>query len=147
MVMTERAADDSLLHLCDTGQAQESPHMRQACMQAVIDRASPACMRSITRGSYMFINEMGHVIAVPFNSVGLMGVVCVFGLLPWIGLVRSAFIRSAQTATQLLHEHPPEHTVVILNGDRSDGFGEQSVRRRIASPPTLGDESNSLKFI
>lgn len=134
-VLTERSADDSLLKLCASGTARESPHMRQACMQVAIDRASPAFMRALTRGAYRFTNEAYDTVTMPFRGLGVLGLLII------IAIVHYAVMTRSPTAfnTGELTDPKREHTIVVLNGDRRPYREEESshLRQRIVAPPTL----------
>ena len=139
MVVGERTADDELIHLCRSGQARESPHMRTACMQATIDRASPAVIRAVTRGAYLFLNELYTLVSVPFRAIGVASAVALMGVLPWINAVRGFFSGTSHDVHREMAQ--PEHTVVILqNGDRADALTNASTHRRIACLPSLLEE-------
>jgi len=127
MVSNERSADDELVLLCRDGAAQSSVHMRHACMEAEVDRASPAFVRAVTRGAYNLGAELGSMAAYPLQSSAMTGVM-VMSVLPWIGTIRSLFVGGGDRHRNRAGD--AEHTVFILhNGDRAD-VGD-SLRRRI----------------
>jgi hypothetical protein len=140
MIVSERAADNTLLELCAEGRARESPLMRAACMQATVDRASPAFARAITRGAYSFANELYALLSVPFKAISLASAVGVLGVLPWLGALRT--LLPANVSDPHREAAQAEHTVVILqNGERAPALTAGSLHKRgsVAWPPMLTD--------
>jgi len=145
MVVGERAADDELVELCSQGAARESTLMRQACMQATVDRASPVIARALTRGAYSFAREVCTLLEMPFRTLTIAGVVGFLGFLPWLGTLRSVMGMGIRAGSED-DPSPGEHTIMILqNGDRSDGITErQLVHRRVKWLPSDGFDHDSL---
>ena len=119
MILSERSADDELVHLCALGTARESAHMRAACMQATVDRASPAMARALTRGAYAFASELYMLLSEPFKACSLLGAVGALSMLPWIGtLWQVCTIGALGGDGREGGSHDRDHTVVILrNGE------------------------------
>jgi hypothetical protein len=140
MIVTERSSDDELMHLCTSGAARESAHMRAACMKATVDRASPALARALTRGAYAFASELCAIFSEPFKACSLLGAVGVLSVLPWVGTLWTVLI--AGNAAELARGRGAggagdgEHTVVILrNGEMPwDPAGGRHASLRFRSP-------------
>lgn len=122
MIVVERSDDDELVHLCTSGAARESAHMRSACMKATVDRASPAIARALTRGAYAFASELYALFSEPFKAFSLMGAVGVLSVLPWINTLWYMLVGSATMSEVRRGDRgvasDSDHTVVILrNGE------------------------------
>jgi hypothetical protein len=120
MIVTERSSDDELMHLCTSGAARESAHMRAACMKATVDRASPALARALTRGAYAFASELYALFSEPFKACSLLGAVGVLSVLPWVGTLWTVLIAGnvAEVSRGRGASGEGDHTVVILrNGE------------------------------
>lgn len=133
MISNERRSDDDLVELCTSGKAQGSAHMRQACMNATVDRASPAIARALTNGAYNLVAEIAAMAAFPLQSSAMTGVV-VMSVLPWLSAIKSFF-----TPSRLQQTGDHEHRVFILhNGDRADPEDRAGLRpRHRALPPSV----------
>ena len=117
MIVTERSTDDELVHLCTSGAARESAHMRSACMRATVERASPAVARALTRGAYAFVSEMYVLFCEPFKACSFLGAVGVLSVLPWANTLWTALVGSI-SKTARIYSDEGDHAVVILrNGE------------------------------
>lgn len=147
LISTERTAEDGFVQMCEQGSNRESVHMRQACMRATVDRASPILFGALTRGTYAFLRELYALVSLPFQAAGLVGVVSLLGVLPWLDAARRFIFPSGQTTPT---PSAPEHTVFVLNtSDRappislgglrhmSNGLGYSS--KPLLAPPAFCD--------
>ena len=73
VVSSERRSDESLLELCSAGKAAESARMRNACMGAKADQASPILFKVLSRTAYATINEVYQLLFAPMQSMSLSG--------------------------------------------------------------------------
>lgn len=120
MVVGERASDDELIDLCRSGAARQSSHMRSACMQATVDRASPAVVRALTRGAYAFVHEVYALVCEPFRAMSLVGVVGALSVVPWIGSLRGMLgMAEASYSSSTRDGGTTDPTVVILHNGRA----------------------------
>jgi len=118
MIVTERSSDDELIHLCTSGAARESAHMRAACLKATVDRASPALARALTRGGHAFASELYVLFSEPFKACSLLGAVGVLSVLPWVSTLWTLFVAGNATGVAPIRGSDGDHTVVILrNGE------------------------------
>ena len=86
IVREERAQDYELLELCSRGDARSSPKMREACLQARADRASPLLAKAIVYAVSTAFNDFSATVGSPFKfSVLLMFIVSSVALpvIPW----------------------------------------------------------------
>lgn len=118
MIVTERSDDDELMHLCASGAARESAHMRAACTKAAVSRASPAIARALTRGAYAFVSELCALFSEPFKACSLLGAVGVLSFLPWVGTLWTVLVAGNAAEIARPCDADGDHTVVILrNGE------------------------------
>ena len=111
--------------------ANNSPHMRTACMQARVEHASPALLRAFTSATYAFGGQIYDMAFAPLHAIGFAGMLSLIGALPWLTTIRNAFgwiapatkrMQSFTSASQDINETNtfPEHTVYVLkNGERA----------------------------
>lgn len=156
MVSSTRSSNEELLNLCQNGIANNSPHMRTACMQARVEHASPAIFRALSSATYAFCSEIYHIAFAPLHAIGLAGLISIVSALPWMSTLRSAFgwntvgqvtTPLASYALGLNSNHSDEnaeHTIYVLhNGERSDGLSANGLsKRRILTPPIGFDEND-----
>jgi len=142
VISSERSSEDGLLDLCASGAARESAHMRSACMHATSDRAAPAFVRALTRGAYTFVRELYMLLSVPFHTLSFMSVFGLISVLPSLGLIRGIFARNVDLS-EGRDPYASEHTIVVLNGERSKGLTEGSLTHRKTPWPMLEDISET----
>lgn len=143
LISSERMAEDEFVELCASGTARESAHMRQACMRANVDRSSPIVIGALTRGTYAFMRELYVFLGWPFQTIGVVGIVSMLGVLPWIESIRVLLFGATRTPTPTA----PEHTIVVLNsGDRMAGLSHPQLRmssgghKSVATPPIIEED-------
>lgn len=86
IVREERSQDYELLELCARGDARSSPKMREACLQARADRASPLVAKAIVYAVSTAFKDFSATVGSPFKfSVVVLFVVSsiVLPILPW----------------------------------------------------------------
>jgi hypothetical protein len=156
MVSSTRSSNEELLSLCQNGIANDSPHMRTACMQARVEHASPAIFRALSSATYAFCAEIYHIAFAPLHAIGLAGMISIVSALPWMSTLRNAFgwntvgQVTAPLASYALglnsnrSNENAEHAIYVLhNGERSDGITTNSMsRRRMLAPPIGFDETD-----
>ena len=86
IVREERSQDYELLELCARGDARSSPKMREACLQARADRASPLVAKAIVYAVSTAFKDFSATVGSPFKfSVVVLFIVSsiVLPIIPW----------------------------------------------------------------
>jgi hypothetical protein len=90
-VSEERHRDERLLELCHSGQARDSDKMRDACMRARADRASPLLIKAITVAASESMVQLLHLFEAVLHSSGwsLIGIIAILSfVLPVVSWLR-----------------------------------------------------------
>lgn len=151
MITGARMDNQELLRLCEDNIAVNSPHMRTACMQARIERASPAFVRAFTSATYAFCGEIYSIALAPLQAISVAGLLSLVSALPWFATIRNVFGMSRSVRSRVdpyeaalgNGSFAPEHAVLVLhNGERAQPLSAPSLskRRALTTPPTLLDE-------
>lgn len=163
-VRDERAADAELIGLCKTGAARGSAKMREACLRARADNASPVVLKAMLRSVSVLWRDFLENVRTPFGfSTTLLFVLSalVLPIVPWLkaalnmwsgmgastsGLVASLGSVSVDEYSDDDVETNARHSVIVLNGARHEnGMANSSggvvtrstMKRRVA--PFLAD--------
>jgi hypothetical protein len=86
IVREERSQDYELLELCSRGDARSSPKMREACLQARADRASPLLAKAIVHAVSTAFKDFSAMVGSPFKfSVVVLFIISsvVLPVIPW----------------------------------------------------------------
>jgi len=67
VVREERSQDYELLELCTRGDARSSPKMREACLQARADRASPLLAKAVVYAVSTAFKDFSATVGSPFK--------------------------------------------------------------------------------
>lgn len=99
IVREERSQDYELLELCARGDARSSPKMRDACLKARAERASPLVAKAIVYAVSTAFKDFSNTVGSPFK----FSVVCLFlvssvmlPIIPWAKAIfgtKQAFIQ------------------------------------------------------
>lgn len=92
LVYDERQQDQELIELCQNGQARGSPKMREACLRARADQASPVVFKAFTHAVQTAFKDFSDTVGSPFKVLVLVLFLAsgVFmPLLPWARLLLS----------------------------------------------------------
>ena len=114
IVREERSQDYELLELCTRGDARSSPKMREACLQARADRASPLLAKAIVYAVSTAFKDFSMTVGSPFKfAVVLMFIVSSVALpiIPWA----RALLGTSSYSISNNHDFasPPSHFIVM----------------------------------
>lgn len=100
-VREERSQDDELLEICTRGEARSSPKMREACLQARAERASPLIAKAIVYAVSTAFKDFSAMVGSPFKfAVVVLFIVSsvVLPVIPWakaiFGTSRSGMVNA-----------------------------------------------------
>lgn len=99
VVRAERAEDAELLELCQTGQARGSAKMREACLKARADMASPVLFKAVLKAVSTAFKDFTDSFGSPFKLLVLMLFVLSSVLLPvssWLRVLFGAVSNDAE---------------------------------------------------
>lgn len=130
VVREERGQDAELLELCQRGDARGSTKMREACLKARADRASPLIAKAIVYAVSTAFKDFSDTVGSPFK----FGIVVLFiissVILPIIPWARAVFGTPTPMGMDPNGMIPPSHFIVMAptngNGRRGNGW-----RRRL----------------
>ena len=91
VVQSARAEDVALLDLCSKGQAAGSSKMREACLKARADRASPILFKAIVQAVSTAFKDFSDSVGSPFKLAVLALFVVSSVMLPAMPWVRMVF--------------------------------------------------------
>lgn len=113
IVREERGQDAELLELCQRGDARSSPKMRDACLKARADRASPLVAKAIVYAVSTAFKDFSDTVGSPFK----FGIVLLFILssviLPIIPWARAIFGTPHHMGVDPNGMLPPSHFIVM----------------------------------
>lgn len=158
VVSAERTNNADLIALCRKGAASESPHMRNACLHARSEAASPLLFKAILRACRTAFQDFVSAFNTP-SRIFLLCLFCLSGLSVPIVRALSKLITFYVTPNlAALHglghlhedeEQTPVSSVVVLNGRESvyDKLRMLPSRRRLRSSaitlsPDEGDDED-----
>lgn len=124
VVREERSQDYELLELCTRGDARSSPKMRDACLKARAERASPLIAKAIVYAVSTAFKDFSNTVGSPFK----FSVVCLFlvssvvlPIIPWAKAIfgtRQAFVQCDNG----FDTHPNHILVMAPNSMSSNKF-------------------------
>jgi len=130
IVREERGQDSELLELCQRGDARSSPKMRDACLKARADRASPLIAKAIVYAVSTAFKDFSDTVGSPFKfSIVLLFIFSsiVLPIIPW---ARAIFGTPNQMMMDPNGMTSPQHFIVMApthgNGKRGSAW-----RRRL----------------
>lgn len=127
LVYDERQQDQELIELCRNGQARGSLKMREACLRARADQASPVVFKAFTHAVQTAFKDFSDTVGSPFKVLVLVLFLAsgVFmPLLPWARLLLS------QPITEHNHTSSEGMTFISLVPSENEVRG-RSVRNRL----------------
>lgn len=133
MVVSEREAEDELVAMCAQGVAGRSAHMRNACMNATVDRANFVLVRAIVKGVTAFGRDAYVFLSSPFRAGAWVSCVWVMGVLPWLGPLKSALWPAPAPPVQ------PDQRVIILHDGRAPALSAPGLQSRLKTMPMIED--------
>jgi len=127
IVREERGQDAELLELCQRGDARSSPKMRDACLKARADRASPLVAKAIVYAVSTAFKDFSDTVGSPFKfGIVLLFIVSsvVLPIIPWA----RAIFGTPPTMDPNAMGMPPSHFIVMAptHGNKRGGW-----RRRL----------------
>lgn len=131
IVREERGQDEELLALCQRGDARASPKMRDACLKARADRASPLIAKAIVYAVSTAFKDFSDTVGSPFK----FGVVLLFiissVILPITPWARALFGTSTNNGLENGMGIPPSHFIVMAPPQNNGRRGGGGWRRRL----------------
>jgi hypothetical protein len=130
-VRDDRAADEELLELCRTGAARGSVKMREACLKAQRDRASPLVLKALVRAVSTAWFEFYEAVGTPFGFASILLFLLsslVLPTLPWLRVLLSAC--AIDDEDQADGDDEEKHVIVLAGG--ADLVHRGGIRRRVA---------------
>ena len=127
-VSVERTNNADLIALCRKGAASESPHMRNACLHARSEAASPLLFKAIMRACRTAFQDFVSAFNTP-SRIFLLCLFCLSGLsVPIVRALSNVITRYVTPNLAGIHglghlhddeEQTPVSSVVVLNGRES----------------------------
>lgn len=143
IVREERGQDAELLELCQRGDARGSNKMREACLKARADRASPLLAKAIVYAVSTAFKDFTDTVGSPFKfAVVLLFIISSVALpiLPWA----RALFGTKQEIGLAAGETPPNHFIVFAPSKQRKRSG--LLRRKLGKhipmlrgPPTIDE--------
>jgi hypothetical protein len=144
MVRDERHADSELIGLCKTGAARGSAKMREACLRARADNASPVVLKATVRAFSVAWGEFVECVSTPFGfSTTILFVISglVLPIIPWLKAALAMWGGAGAAASSVLSSMSGDdddyddvegrrHSVIVMNG--TGVSTRSSVKRRVA---------------
>ena len=133
VVREERSQDYELLELCARGDAKSSPKMRDACLKARADMASPLVAKALVYAVSTAFKDFSSSIGSPFKA----SVLCLFVLssivLPMMPWIRLLFGTSASSSSfdSGFGGQPPSHFIVMAPPSGNFASARSKWRRRL----------------
>lgn len=156
VVSAERTNNADLIALCRKGAASESPHMRNACLHARSEAASPLLFKAILRACRTAFQDFVSAFNTP-SRIFLLCLFCLSGLsVPIVRALSKLITFYITPGMHSIHAHlhedeeqTPVSSVVVLNGRESvyDKLRMLPSRRRLRSStitlsPDEGDDED-----
>lgn len=91
VVSAARAEDEALLELCSSGQASGSGKMREACLKAHAERASPIFFKAVVQAVGTAFKDFSDTVGSPFKVAVLFFFIVSSVMLPVIPWARLLF--------------------------------------------------------
>ena len=107
-VRDERLQDAELLEICATGAARQSAKMRNACLQAQADRASPVVLKAVLRAVGMAYADFTESVSTPGKMLIVVLFACSSLFLPVLSWLRAIVPNEA-------HMDGTPHVVVLAS--------------------------------
>ena len=130
VVRDGRLADEELLELCRSGVARGSEKMREACLKAQRDRASPLVLKATVRAISVAWAEFYETVSTPFGFVSVSFFFLCSLLLPTLPWLR-AFLSAWKMEEHESDEEDEERHVIVLAGANGTASGRGGVRKRL----------------
>lgn len=122
-VRDERNQDAELLDLCSQGSARASAKMRQACLQAQADRASPILLKAVLRAVTTAFEDFSEAVSSP----GKVAILVLF--IAWSVLFGSSWARALIPADP--HAAGAQHVVVLTHNSDALEAPRMGFKRRV----------------
>lgn len=113
IVREERGQDAELLELCQRGDARASPKMRDACLKARADRASPLIAKAIVYAVSTAFKDFSDTVGSPFKFGVVMLFIVSSVILPIIPWARALFGTPSHMGMDPSSMIPPSHFIVM----------------------------------
>jgi len=114
VVREERAADTELLSLCQRGDARSSPKMREACLKARADQASPLLAKATVHAVSTAFRDFSDTVGSPFKVFVLVLFVAISVVMPIVPWARAIFgIPIHSNGDEPKNEGHPGHFIVM----------------------------------
>ena len=133
----EREADAELLRLCRSGDARGSAKMREACLKAASDQASPVVLKAITRSVRTAWLEFRETVSSPLGLASVLLFLLssmVLPVIPFLKAVAAAFGNEDRDPIGDDGNGDLERHVIVLNGG-------------VGMPPRLGVRKRVMRAL
>lgn len=137
IVRTQRAEDLELMELCQRGDARGSAKMREACLRARADLASPVVFKAIVTAVSAAFRDFAESVGSPLKlaCVLLFIVSSLVPVLPWARMLAAHRIEQEdRPAVNFISYTPPRHAIDQQEGRWRRGVGKVLARLK-ARPP------------
>jgi len=118
VVREERSQDAELLELCARGDARSSPKMRDACLKARAERASPLVAKAIVYAVSTAFKDFSATVGSPFKfAVVVLFVISsvVLPIIPWARAIFGTSPNGASVGDDAFSSNPNHFIVMAPN--------------------------------
>lgn len=135
----ERGADLELLELCKVGSAKSSAKMRQACLAAASDRASPIVLKALMRALTRAFTEFRESVSSPLGMLTALLFLLSSLILPVVPFIKTLACAMGQDDDQDYHRDgdiEKQHIIVFGNDASIAKPGMRMRMRRLLTGPS-----------